>query len=686
MKIPSILFGLVLYSLLAIFPILAVAQSSGTRGSSTELPATSPGNKEPTQKNVDLLSLDLEELSNLKVTVTSASKKSEALSQAPAAIFVLTHEDIRRSGLSTLPEVLRLVPGLIVGKVNSHAWAISARGFSSVNNSKMLVLVDGRNLYFPVNGGVWWDLQDLPLEDVERIEVIRGPGGTLWGANAVNGVINIITKGAEHTQGLLVSTSDGIDEGYQVTARYGGKVGAKLAYRVFTKGAYWEPGADTTGANSTDDWGTGQAGMRMDWTLSPKDSLLVEGGGYEGRRHDILPPPLTVEPSSGYVSYLVRGGNFMARWRHTFPGSSSLEVLGYCDFSDRTDIETGTVLNTCDLEMQHSSQMGARHSFIWGGGVSTDGFRGNDNFAISFTPPQRRDTVVNGFMQYEIMAVPDRLRIVAGSKFEHNPQTGFEIQPQVRIVWTPKKSQTFWGAVSRAVALPAALYTDVNLKLVRQPGPVPVFPTMFGNPNLRSEVLKAYEVGYRYEPNPVFSMDATIYYNDYTHLIGLGPGGTPIINPDPFYVVVPLPTADVGPGQTHGAEVYARLRPIRRWLLSAGVTEFRGGDVASFVPEGSTSPRHQVNLQSRLDVTRRLEFDSGFYYYDAISAPSVPTHNRLDAGMSWHPANSWVLAVWGRNIQSNQYRNNLAGLAPNGITETRRSVVFKLMWSKTSGK
>jgi iron complex outermembrane recepter protein len=648
------------------------------------------GSARPAAQTKSLTDLDLDQLMNVQIKVTSVSKKEEDSFTAPAAIFVLTAEDIRRGGFSSLAEALRMVPGLYVARGNADSWTIAARGFAFPNNDKLLVLVDGRNVYDPFFGGIYWDVQDFPLDNVERIEVIRGPGGTLWGDNAVNGVINIVTKKAADTQGFSATTSYGLDQEQSASVRYGGKIGQNLSYRIYGKSSYWDPSVDASGASLFDEWSLSQGGVRVEDQLTEKDALTVDAGLYQGDTHntqlfapDGTSPLLAVRPAS-----LMRGQNIQARWQHTFSESSSIDVLGYCQWTKRENLTAGSVRNDCDVEFQHNVIFGERQSINWGASVDTTGDQLVNNFTAHFTPESRRTTTVAGFAQYEVQLIPDRVRLIAGTKLEHNDYTGFEVQPQIRAVWTPSRSQTVWGAVSRAISLPTRVQTAGSIKLMNiSTDPITYFD-LLGDPKLNSEALVAYELGYRYKWKDIFSFDGTIYYNDYSRLIGAAPGA-PIVNPAPFYIEIPEQIGNYGRGQTHGAEFYVKIRPVRRWVVSAGITELRGA--TSTPVDGLVGmPRHWSNIQSRLDLVHTFEFDSAIYYYDATKAGAViteiaPTHSRVDLGISARPVRGLTLSVWGQDITS---ARNLENTTPNSgtveIGEMRRSVVFKMTWQSNS--
>jgi len=673
------------------------AQTQNTSSAGARFDAPSTDTSKDKRPNSSLADLSIEELMSINVEVQSAAKKPENLSQAAAAIFVLTAEDIRRGGFSSIPEALRMVPGLYVAKVNEHWWTVSARGFSDYVNNKMLVLIDGRSVYTPQFGGVYWDLQDVPLEDIERIEVIRGPGGTLWGANAINGVINIITKKAKDTQGFSAVTSAGIDEGYVASLRYGGSINDRFTYRIFAKGDYWDPGTTPAGKTAYDAENLAQAGARIDWNPSEKDSLTVEGGGYRGGFHNQAPEFTAPDLPATMVfdSAEMHGGHFQSHWSHQFSTSSRTDVLGYCDWADRQSFATES-RTTCEAEFQNNLQLRQRHSIVWGGSAETSNSVPYQSFEVSY-PAHQRTATVSAFGQYEFAVIPDHLRLIAGTKVEHNSYTGFEIQPQIRGVWSPKKSHTAWGAVSRAVRTPALIEDSDNFKLAQLPSPIPTFLAVVGNPKLKAEVLRAYEIGYRFNPAPTFSLDAAIFYNHYDNLANvnlvnpLAAAGPPILHQNPTYVDIPVPWQNLGSGQTHGAELYLKIRPVSRWMLAPGITELRGNSVdlndSLNLPIANT-PKHQFNLQSRLNLTAQLELDSALYHYGGIPAylfggnplQDVPTHNRLDTGLSFLKKGGFIFSVWGHDLASSRHWENRPELFTTTGSETGRAVVFKVSW------
>ena len=644
-----------------------------------------------TQDTKDLTNLSLDELMNVKVT--SASKKEQSLSNAAAAIFVVTSEDIRRGGFTTIPEALRIVPGLFVARVNADWWTVSARGFGDYLNDKMLVLIDGRSVYDLQFGGVEWDQIELPMEDIDRIEVIRGPGGTLWGANAVNGIINIITKKARQTQGFSVSTNLSPEEGAISSVRCGGTLGSSAAYRIFGKSEYWDPGLTPSRKNAYDSWNISQGGLRLDWDASQKDAVTFEGRGYDG--HIANETPVLSGPgipeSLLFEKYDTKGRDFLVDWRHTFSKQSYADLLGYCDWTDRTGVYFEK-RNTCDVEFQNNHSFTDRHSIVWGGSVSTSGSDKPGFFAVSFAPPRQRYNVVSGFAQYEVVVVPDRFTLTGGAKIEYNSFTAGDVQPQIRGVWTPTKNHAVWAAVSRALHVPAQYDEDAIQNLTELPGMVPTYLAVVGNPKLKTEKLRAYELGYRFQHGSLFALDADIFYNHYGDLIdlNLAQTGPPIIHTNPSFAEVPVQFQNISRGQTHGAEAYARIKPAKQWEIGVGMTELRGNGVnfgESLNQPMGNSPRHQFNVQSRLDLTRHLALDSALYYYGAIplflGAQNLHAHNRVDVGLTLHGISGTTFSVWGRDLGTSSHPEDLVALFTTTGSYVQRSVGFTARWESS---
>src|SRR3982075_1138173 len=467
----------------------------------------------------DVTAMSVEDLMN--VQVTSVSKRSQKLADAAAAIFVITQEDIRRSGARSIPESLRMVPGLQVARIDENKWAISSRGFNGRFANKLLVLIDGRSVYTPLFSGVYWNIQDVMLEDVDRIEVIRGPGATLWGANAVNGVINIITKKAKATQSGVVTAGGGNEERGSVAGRYGDKIGKALSYRLYGKDFNWAPSEYPKGGTAHDGWEAQRGGFRADYTPAGSNSFTLQGDLYHSGYNETLTIPSFAAPYSSTFpnTGAYSGGNILGRWNHATEDSSiSLQM-----YFDNTTLSDNSLFvdhqNLFDIDFQDGFRLGDSQQMVWGLGYRAIIDRNDPSFSVSLQPNQRTLNQFSAFLQDEIRLVHS-LRLMVGSKFEHNAFTGFEFEPNVRLLWTMTPNQSIWTAVSRAVRTPAL--TEEGLRLTsavvppgvpQNPTPFPALVTVYGSRNFQSEDLLAYELGYRVQVTNTLSTDiATFYY------------------------------------------------------------------------------------------------------------------------------------------------------------------------------
>ncbi|MGH2603337.1 MAG: TonB-dependent receptor plug domain-containing protein, partial [Dehalococcoidia bacterium] len=466
-----------------------------------------------------------------------------------SAVQVITQEEIRRSGASSLPEALRLAANLQVAQVDARQWAISARGFNSTTANKLLVLIDGRTVYTPLFSGVFWDVQDVPLADVDRIEVISGPGATLWGANAVNGVINVITKRAADTQGFLLSGGGGTELRGFGTLRYGGALGSAVRYRIYGRGFAREPTALPGGPEAADEWHVGQGGVRVDWDASPSDRVVLHGDLYDGR---------IGQATAGDIA--VSGRNVMATWSRTISGTASLTAQLYYDRTNRDIPGTfGEKLDVYDAELQHTVRLGARHDVVWGLGFRLINDHVANSAALAFLPAHVARRWYTGFVQDEIAVIRDRLRVTLGTKVEHNEYTGFEIQPSGRVDWRLHASGTLWAAVSRAVRTPSRIDREFFV-----PGQPPY--ALAGGPDFDSEEALAYELGYRHQRGAL-ALSVATFYNRYHGLRSLEQVNPPAASP----VVI----ANGQDGESYGAEVAADYWITRAWRLRGGYTELR---------------------------------------------------------------------------------------------------------------
>jgi iron complex outermembrane receptor protein len=628
----------------------------------------------------DLTELSLEELSNLEVT--SVSRREEPLADAAAAIAVVTGKDLRRSGATSIPEALRLVPGLHVARLTSNIWAISSRGFSSGNSAKLLVLSDTRSIYTPLFSGVFWDVQDYLLEDVDRIEVIRGPGGSLWGANAVNGVINITTRSAKETQGAYFEGGGGTEERGFGGVRYGGQLEPGLFFRVFAKG-FDRGGGFASDGSGDDRWKLGHLGFRADWELGGKDKLTIQGDTYTG---DIgqTQPAVQVGGRPGPSRPLivgVAGGNVLARYTHAFSPGADFEIRAYYDATHRNDPTYLDDLHTFDVEFQHRFQLPLRQEVIWGLNErwTDDITHGKD--VIALEPADSKDNLVSGFVQDQI-ALLDNLKLTVGTKLEHNDYSGFEYQPTARLAWNPFQRQLLWGAVSRAVRVPTRLERDIDV-LITPPGQTPAIK-LLGNHAYGSETLLSWEGGYRWAIRPGLSVDLAAYYNQYHGLDSLELD-RPFTDPA-GQTVVPIVNKNLAEGVTKGGEASVTFEPLRSWRMVGNYTwivvtiDPRGGqDLNAGANASGLTPRHQVGLHSYLDLPGRFQLDAFFRYATALIATArlppglnVPAYATVDLRFSWQALQRLELSLVGRSLLQAHH------LEWPGGTEVERSAYLRV--------
>lgn len=647
------------------------------------------------KSKTDLSDASLDTLMNLEVT--SVAKKEQKLSQSAAAIFVITQEDIRRSGATSIPEVLRMVPGLHVAQIDANNWAISSRGFNDRFANKMLVMIDGRTVYSMLFCGTFWDVQDTVLEDIERIEVIRGPGGALWGANAVNGIINIITKPAKDTPGGLLTLGGGNVEGGFGAVRYGGKLPSHGFYRFFAKSISREDSATSSGSRAGDDRNTIRGGFRTEWSPTLLDELTVQGDIYNGRQGESVTGLVSLNPvlkNTFNDRKSTAGGNALGRWRHTFSNGSDTTLQLFYDAYNRTDSELGETRRTFDLDFQHHFAWGKRHDILWGFGYrfNTDSTRGS--LAVSFNPSSLSQDLYSTFVQDEIVLLPGRLRLTLGAKFEHNAFTGLETQPGARLLWTPSVRHTFWTAIARAVRTPARsdISLRVNMDATVDAGGTLTVDSMVGNPNSRSEDLVAYEAGYRAQLAPSLSFDLAAFHNVYTHLTTVEPG-IPFAesSPLPSHVVMPMVLENKMRGEAHGLEITTNWNVTDRWTLSTAYTLFQihlrrdpsSQDLISGSRIEGSSPRHQFQFRSRLDLHQNWEFDTSAYFVARLATDSVPSYTRVDTRLRWRFSARTDLSLVGQNLLQPRHKEFGFGMGMGATVNpswVKRAAYAQLTW------
>jgi iron complex outermembrane receptor protein len=636
-----------------------------------------------------LTQVALEELGQIEITTTS--KEPVKASRTPAAIYVITQQDIRRSGATSIPEALRLAPGVEVGRVDSNTWSIGVRGFGSALSRDVLVLIDGRTVYTPLYAGVYWQVQDTVLEDIERIEVIRGPGGTIWGANAVNAVINIITKSAKGTRGMLVSTGGGkIDQGF-VNLRYGGGNDRSFNYRIygkaFTRGAEFHPNG-----GRFDNWRMGQTGFRADGDSHNRDSFTLQGDLYSGDAGQSVgittysPPYMT----SGQQSAELAGGNLLGRWKRILGAGSDLQLQTYYDRTNREQPNFAESRDTFDVDFIHHLPLPGRQDFLWGFGVRLSSGNATEVVpTVVFTPNHLTDKLYSGFIQDEIPIIGHQFSLTIGSKFLQETYSHFELEPTARLLWTPNPRQTVWGAVTRAVRTPSRVEEDLQLTALAAPNPLTFF-RVIGDRVFSTEHLLGYEVGYRSLIKPKLNLDIAAFYNNYDHLLSIEPGA-------PFSETSPAPTHVVFPfffrngllGNTAGFEIAPDWTPTSRWRLRGSYSYLHfdlskgtgSQDTSTVTSTRGSSPHHQVMIQSSLDLPKKLEFDQTLRYVSDRPAQQVRAYTTADVRFSWNATRSLELSVVGQNLLQPQHAE--FGGDPGGLVGIERTVYAKITWQTT---
>lgn len=669
--------GANMFNLRSILGIFAIYAGVG-------LPATAVAD---VLKPDELLNLSLEQLTNIEVT--SVSKSPEKANEAPAAIFVLTAEDIKRLGATSIPEALRVVPGLDVAQAGSHEWAVASRGSNSEFTDKMLVLIDGRTIYTPHFAGVWWDIQDVVLDDIERIEVIRGPGATLWGANAVNGVINIITKSAKDTQGGLAEFSAGNQIKADSTVRYGSKLGDNAYMRVYAKYNDDDDFRLKTGGSAKDNWHKDQTGFRADLDSSSSDKVTVQGDAYHMLESEIFslpsitPPPVitSMRPEDA------NGFNLLGRWNHTYSKDSNTTVQAYFDQAVRKSAWYDDRINTADFDFQHVWTGIKRNEITWGVGYRLVDDYFTDTVTYSLNSPHRVDNLASGFLQDKITIVPDKLFFTLGSKLEKNDYTGWEVEPSARFSWLVDSNQTVWGAVSRAIKSPNRTLDDANLPVAAwPPGVFSGFLTLLGSHGFKSEDLVAYELGHRIQPAKSLSFDTSTFYNQYHNLLYGSYTGVPFLFTNPVthatYPIFPVLPANANSAYSYGIEEAANWQVLENWKLSGAYTflNLKFDHPDPFGRDFSNKqPQNQFNIRSTLLLPYNTEMDNALYYvsplnaFNTLTGVNIASYYRLDTRLAWKATDGVELSLIGQNLLRSEH-TEFSGFFFQSTEEVPRTV------------
>lgn len=630
-----------------------------------------------------LLDLPFEDVMKIKVTI--ASRTPEEVSALPAAVSVITQEDIRRSGVTHPAEALRLVPGMNVARIDANRWAISARGFNSLFANKLLVLVDGRTVYTPLFSGVYWDVQDLVLEDIERIEVIRGPGGSVWGANAVNGVVNIVTKNARDAQGTMAVAALGTEDSF-TSLRHGAKVGESTYVKTYVKATNRDGTKREEGGENYDEWDMVRGGVRVDSALSTRDDLMIDLSAYSGdegleSKVPIVTPPFSERRQKETDFY---GGHVLGRWRRSYSDTSESSLQVFYDTASRDDLVYQTI-DTFDIDFNHRFQLASSHQIVWGAdwrNVSDETARAVN---VSFDPASRTTNRVGGFVQDEITLSPD-LRFTLGSKLEHNDFTGWEIQPTARAIYKLGDKQSVWSAVSRSVRIPSRASDDVRFDLAAFPSPqgVPVLAQLRGDRSTRAEELLAYEIGYRYQPTQDLLFDVATYWYDFEGLVTFEPG-SPVpggLTPIP-YGILPLRTANNNDARAFGGELNADWTWRKGARLQLGYSYIN----TKAYPEPTTAdpnapfiedPQHQLFLRSLISLADGLEFDSMLRYSDN-NWLFVKAYMELDLRLGYKLNQNVELSLVGQNLLHDEHKEYRSDFADVTQAEIQRAVYGKVV-------
>jgi iron complex outermembrane receptor protein len=646
----------------------------------------------------DLGDLSLDQL--MGITVTSASKKEQNADEVSSAIFVLTQDDIRRSGATSIPEVLRLVPGVQVARNSANAWSVTARGFNGRFADKLLVLMDGRSVYTPLFSGVYWDVQDTMLEDIERIEVIRGPGATVWGANAVNGVINIITKSAKETHGLLSSGGGGNEERGFAGLRYGGEVIDGLHVRGYAKYFNRDGQQNASGTGQNDAYDIGRTGFRMDWDVTDGDLVTFQGDFYDGEAgmdFSGLPGPGMLTARFQEDQQL-QGLNLVSRWSHTFSETMDASVQFYYDRTERTTPLVDEIRDTLDLDFQHRFALPFNQEVIWGGGYRYTQDDIGNTYAIGLLPTERHDDTFTFFVQDEIRFFDEKARLTFGTKVENNDYTGWEYQPSIRMTVLPHENHTLWGAVSRAVRVPSRASDNVYLNQDFVPALPPgainpldgsTCPPVFGCPpttvtafgtgtrTSESERVYAFEAGWRARFFERVTMDLALFYNDYNYEEDFS-NGTPYFT-GPFALTVPVFLDNTGAGdETWGTELDMRADITDWWRVIVAYTYLHGLN--------QQDPTHTGVIRSQLDLPFDLELDAtlhlvGNTFVHGVGATTtsgpIPSYERLDLRLGWRPSENLELSLVGQNLTDDRHPEGRSELGI-AATEVQRSYYGKV--------
>lgn len=631
-----------------------------------------------------LFDMSIEELG--AVRVTTMFRRAQSLEQTPASVFVITADEIRRSGVTSIPEALRLAPGVEVTRNGAHSWTISIRGFNSDLSNKLLVLLDGRSVYSPLYAGVFWDVQDTLLADVDRIEVISGPGGTAWGANAVNGVINIITKTGDEALGGYAQVGGGGREGGFAAFRYGATLGEHATARAYVKHHDRDATELPAGGSAFDDTQFTQAGFNVGWDVSDRDRLTIRGDVYDGAEGDILRGDFTIGTLPDFAvpgEIDVSGANLLARWRRRLENDASLRLQV---FYDQTGREIPGSFNedreTIDLDFQHDLAAHGRHTLAWGTGLRVTSDELDNTLFASFLPPNVTDRLLTAFFQDRIALSDGRYILTLGTKLESNDYTGFEHQPNARFTWLIDDDRSFWAAVSRAVRTPARLNTDLRLFAPIPGSSPPLYLNVNGNPEFAAENLLAYEAGYRLRIGADLSVDVAVFDNFYDELQSIEVEGISVVPTPVTHLVLAASLANGIEGETYGGTVVVNWQPLERWRLrfqyarlemdlrnKPGSTDTGGLSLAG------NSPNHQLSIYSSFELPQNLSLYAAARYVDSLPSIGIDSYLGVDFNLAWTPSERFRGSLTVQNLNDRRH------LEFENSTFVERSAYLRLVWT-----
>ena len=620
------------------------------------VPAASLGQPKPRTPQ-DLKRLTIEELSEIEVS--SVSRRSERLSQAAAAVTLLRNEDIRRSGATTLAETMRIADGLDVARSDARTWAISARGFNITTANKLLVLIDGRTVYSPLFSGTFWDVQDTLFADIDRIEIVRGPGGSVWGANAVNGIVNVITKDASATKGNVAFLATGTDERLIGSARHGGTTRGGGGYRVYGKYRHRAAERLAAGGSADDEIDFGQGGFRVESRPGGPSRWFVQGDVYGGS-----------EGQPNAADTKVSGANVLGRWMRSVGGTGRFQAQAYYDTTTRTvPAQFDETRHTFEVDTQHRVHIGGRHDLLAGGAFRVSRAKDIGSAFLFFSPERRTDGLFSVFVQDEIAVRGDSTFLTLGSKFERNDLTGLEVQPTVRIRWSHGDRETFWAAVSRAVRLPTRFDTDLRIG-------APPAPVLEGSDAFTSEEVIAYEAGYRAVAHARLAFDVAMFVNRYDDLRSLE---APLTPGGPIVLRNLLNAVTSGTEVSATAQILDSLRVHGSYaFLHKDLSLDRGSrDLTGGTSEGN-DPSHRFTVRAQMDLPKSLELDGMFRFVGARPSPAVPEYAELDVRFGWHVRPTLELSLVGQNLLHGRHRE-FGAAAPTRVL-FGRGVYARSLW------